>query len=102
VAALVGRHAVVGIQLVEGPFGVADEVALELGVGVGELGGQATVVVAVAGVQVPAEAAGDLINWPLAELVPAEGSRGLQMLKQLPVAGDGLAGRIWRSGWAWV
>jgi hypothetical protein len=102
VAALVGGDPVVGIQPVEGVFGVADRVALEVGVGVAELGGEAAVVVAVAGVQVAAEAAGDLVERPVAELMPAEGGRGLQMLPQLAVADDGLAGRVWSWGWAWV
>jgi hypothetical protein len=101
-AALVGRHAVVGIQPVEGAFGVPDRVPLKLGVGVGELGGQAGEVVAVAGVQVTAEAAGDLVDRPVAELMAADGGRGLQVLQQLAVAGDGLAVRVWRSGWARV
>jgi hypothetical protein len=57
---------------------------------------------AVAGVQVAVEAAGDLVEGPVAELVAAEGSWGLQVLQQLPVAGDGLAGRVWRLGWARV
>jgi hypothetical protein len=38
-AALVGRHTELGIQPVEGAFGVPDWVALKVGVGVGELGG---------------------------------------------------------------
>ena len=97
---LVGRHAVVGVEPVEGLFGVADRVAPEAGVGVGELVGQAGVVVAVAGVQVAAEAAGDLVEGPVGELMAAEGSRGLQVLQQLPVTGDGLAVRVWRLGWA--
>jgi hypothetical protein len=101
-AALVGGDPELGIEPVEGAFGVADRVAVEVGVGVGELGGQAGVVVAVAGVQVAAEAAGDLVLWPVAELGASEGGRGLQVLQQLPVAGDGLAGRVWRSGWARV
>jgi hypothetical protein len=101
-AALVGRHPVVRIQPVKGAFRVADWVAMELGVGVGELGGQAGVVVAVAGVQVAAEATSDLIDRPVAELVAADGGRGLQVLQQLAVAGDGLAVRVWRSGWAGV
>jgi hypothetical protein len=46
----------------------------------GELVGQAGVVVAVAGVQVAAEAACDLVEGPVAELMAAEGSRGLQVL----------------------
>jgi hypothetical protein len=71
-------------------------------VGVRELGRQAGVVVAVAGVQVAAEAAGDLVDRPVAELVAADGGRGLQVLQQLPVAGDGLAVRVWWAGWAWV
>jgi hypothetical protein len=49
VAALVSGHSVVGILPVEGAFGVPDRVALEVRVGVAELGGQAAVVVAVAG-----------------------------------------------------
>jgi hypothetical protein len=55
-------------------------------------------VVAVAGVQVAAEAAGDLVEGPVAELMTAERGRGLQMLQQLPVAGDSMAVRVWRSG----
>jgi hypothetical protein len=102
VVVLVGRDAVVGVELVEGAFAVADEVPGAFGVGVSELGGQAGVVVAVAGVQVAAEAAGDLVNRPVAELMTAEGSRGLQVLQQLAVAGDGVAGRVWRSGWVGV
>jgi hypothetical protein len=54
-------------------------------VGVGELGGQAGVVVAVAGVKVAAEPVGDVVGWPVAELVAAEGGRGLQVRKQPPV-----------------
>jgi hypothetical protein len=50
VAALVSGHSVVGIQPVEGAFGIADLVALEVGVGVAELGGRA--------------AAGDLVRRP--------------------------------------
>jgi hypothetical protein len=101
-AALVGRDAVVRVEPVEGAFGVADGVALEVGVGVGELGGQADVVVAVAGVQVAAEAAGDLVEGPVGELMTADGGRGLQVLQQLPVAGDSPAVRVWWSGWARV
>jgi hypothetical protein len=102
VAALVGRDTVVGVQPVEGPFAVADRAALELGVGVGELAGQAGMVVAVAGVQVAAEAAGDLVEEPVAELMTAEGRWGLQVLQKLPVAGDGMAVRVWRSAWVGV
>jgi hypothetical protein len=101
-AALIGGHAVVGVEPVEGPFGVADGVAREVGVGVGELVGQAGVVVAVAGVQVATEAAGDLVEGPAGELMPADGGRGLQVLQQLAVAGDGLAVRVWWPGWARV
>jgi hypothetical protein len=100
-AVLVGRDAVVGIQPVEGAFGVPDGFPLEVEVGVGEFGSQAGVVMTVAGVQVAAEAACDLVNGPLSELMAAEGSRGLQVL-QLPVAVDGMAGTVWRSGWARV
>jgi ABC-type sugar transport system ATPase subunit len=48
----VGGHAEGGVEPVEGLLGVADAVALEVGVGVAELVGQAGVVVAVADVQV--------------------------------------------------
>jgi hypothetical protein len=65
-------------------------------VGVAELVGQAGVVVAVAGVQVAAEAAGDLVDGPVAELMTAEGSRGLQMRQQLhPAVGDVAVGVWW-------
>jgi hypothetical protein len=60
------------------------------------------VVVAVAGIQVAAEAAGDLVDRPVAELMAAEGSRGLQVLQQLPVASDGVAVHGWWSGWGGV
>ena len=100
-AALVGRDAIVGIQLVEGAFALADGISGELGVGVGELGGQAGVV-AVAGGQVAAEAVGDLVLGPVAELMTAEGGRGLQVLQQLLVAGDGVAGGVWWAGWVGV
>ena len=83
---LVGGDAVVGVEPVEGLLGVADGVALELGVGVVELVGEAGVVVAVAGVQVAAEAVGDLVEGPVAELVTAAGGRGLQVVQQLGVA----------------
>jgi hypothetical protein len=100
VAALVGRDAVVGVEPVEGPLPLADRVAGELGVGVGELVGQAGVVVAVAGLEVAAEAAGDLVGRPLAELMPADGGRGLQVGQQLGVAvghGPVLVGPV--QGW---
>ena len=64
-----------GVEPVEGLLGVADGVPL--GVGVGEHMGQAGVVVAVAGVQVAAEGVGDLVDWPVAELVAAPGGWGL-------------------------
>jgi hypothetical protein len=102
VAVLVGGDAVVGVEPVEGAFGVVDQVPLEVGMGVAELVGEAGVVVAVAGVQVAAEATGDLIEGPVAELVAAPGGCGLQVFQQLAVAGDGLAGWVWRSGWARV
>jgi hypothetical protein len=98
VAALVGGDAVVGVEPVEGLLGAADGVALEVGVGVTELVGQASVVVAVAGVKVAAEAAGDLVNRPVAELVTAEGGRGLQVLQQLPPVVEAMAVGIWWSG----
>ena len=102
VAALVGGDAVSGVEAVESLFAVADSVALDIGVRVVEHVGQAGVVVAVAGVQVAAEATGDLIEGPVAELVAAPGGCGLQVFQQLAVAGDGLAGWVWRSGWARV
>jgi hypothetical protein len=76
-AALVGRHPVVGIQPVKGPLPLADGIPGELGVGVGELVGEASVVMAVAGVQVAAEAAGDLVDGPLLEPSSRSRSRGL-------------------------
>jgi hypothetical protein len=93
-AALVGRHAEVRIQPVKGAFAVTDRVALEAGVDVGELGGQAGVVVAVPGIQVATEATGDLVGRPVAELMAAEGRRGLQVRQQLAVASDGLAVKV--------
>jgi hypothetical protein len=56
------------------------------------------VVVAVAGVQVAAEAAGDLIDGPVAELMPAEGGWGLQVLEQLHAVVGGLAVEVWPLG----
>ena len=47
--------------------------------GVGELVGQVGVVVAVAGDQVAADAAGDLVDWPVGELVAALGGWGLEV-----------------------
>jgi hypothetical protein len=101
-AALIGGDAEGGVEPVKGLLGVADGVALEVGVGVGELVGEAGVVVAVAGVRVAAEAVGDLVDGPVAELVAAEGSRGLQVRQQLhPAAGDVAVGG-WRPGWGGV
>jgi hypothetical protein len=74
---LVGGHAELGVEPVEGLLGVADGVALGIGVEVVEHVGEAGVVVAVAGVKVAAEAVGDLVLWPVAELVAAPGGRGL-------------------------
>jgi hypothetical protein len=60
------------------------------------------VVVAVAGVQVAAEAVGDLVDGPVTELMTAGGSRGLQVLQQFhPAVGDMSVGG-WRPGWAGV
>jgi hypothetical protein len=60
------------------------------------------VVVAVAGVQVAAEAVGDLVGRPLLELVAAEGGRGLQVRQQLTAIFEGFAvlvlADLWRSG----
>jgi len=78
VAALVGRDAVVGIQPVEGALGLADSPGTGW-VGVGELVGQVGVVVAVAGDQVAADAAGDLVDRPVGELVAALGGWGLEV-----------------------
>jgi hypothetical protein len=66
---------------------------------VGELVGQAGVVVAVAGIQVAAEAVGDLVDGPVAELVAAPGGRGLQVVQQLGVALEGVAVQLsrWRN-----
>jgi hypothetical protein len=85
---LVGGHPVVGVEPVEGLLGVADRIPLEVGMGVAELVGEAGVVVAVAGVQVAAEAVGDLVEGPVAELMTAEGGRGLQVLQQLRPPGE--------------
>jgi hypothetical protein len=63
VAALVGRDAELRVEPVEGLLSVADGVALEVGVGVVELVGQAGVVVTVPSLQVAAEAVGDLVDW---------------------------------------
>jgi hypothetical protein len=75
-------------------------------VGVAELVGEAGVVVAVAGLEVAAEAAGDLVDGPVAELVAAEGGRGLQMRQQLRAVVLRVAvlllGRGWRPGWGGV
>ena len=103
-AALIGGHAELGVEPVEGLLGVADGVPL--GVGVVEHVGQAGVVVAVAGGQVAPEAACDLVDRPVAELVTAEGGWGLQVLQQLCSALFGvrvllLAG-VWRPGWGGV
>jgi hypothetical protein len=106
VAALVGGHAELGIQPVEGLLGVADGVPLGVGVEVVEHVGQACVVVAVAGGQVAAEAACDLVDGPVAELMTAEGGWGLQVLQQLCSALYGvgvlLLVGVWRPGWGGV
>jgi hypothetical protein len=106
VAVLVGGHAELGVEPVEGLLGVADGVPLGVGVEVVEHVGQAGVVVAVAGGQVAAEAVGDLVDWPVAELVTAEGGWGLQVLQQLCSALYGVAvlllAGVWRPGWGGV
>jgi hypothetical protein len=107
VVALVGRDAELGVEPVEGLLSVADVVPLELRVGVVELVGQTGVVVTVAGLQVAAEAACDLVDRPLPELVAAEGGRGLQVRQQLGVAVGhvtiqvGLV-EVWQVGWGGV
>ena len=55
----VSGHPELGVEPVKGLLGVADGVPLEIGMAVAELIGEAGVVVAVAGVQVAAEAVGD-------------------------------------------
>jgi H2-forming N5,N10-methylenetetrahydromethanopterin dehydrogenase-like enzyme len=59
--------------------------------------------VAVAGVQVTAEAVGNLVEGPVAELVAPPGSRGLQVFQQLVSAVPGVAvllvAGVWRPGW---
>jgi hypothetical protein len=103
----VGGDAELGVEPVEDLFGVADRVALELGVSMSELVGEAGVVVVVAGVQVAAEAVGDLVGRPLLELVAAGGGWGLQVLKQLLVTRLELAVlvgpvQVWPCGWGGV
>jgi hypothetical protein len=104
---LVGGDAELGVEPVEGLLALVYGIALELGVGVVEHVTQAGVVVAVAGVQVAAEAVGELLDGPVAELVAAEGGRGLQMGKQFLVAvadGTVLVGpvELWRLDSGWV
>src|SRR4029453_18181963 len=80
--ALVGGDAVAGIQLVEGLLGVVFGVgASDGGVGVGErLVGRAGVVLAVAGLQVTAEAAGAGPGGPVLEFVAVLRPRGCRGL----------------------
>jgi hypothetical protein len=87
----VGGDAEVGVEPVEGLLGVADGVALEVRVGVAELVGEAVVVVAVAGGQATAEAVGDLVDRPVAELMAAPGGRGLQVVQQFGATLEGVA-----------
>jgi hypothetical protein len=74
--------------------------------GVAEHMGQAGVVVAVAGGQVTAEAVGDLVDGPVAELVATPGGGGLQVFQQLVSAVPGVAvllvAGVWRPGWGGV
>jgi hypothetical protein len=106
VAALVGGHAELGVEPVEGLLSSAGGVPLDPRVDVVELVGEAGVVVAVAGVKVAAEAVGDLVGWTVAELVAAPGGRGLKVLQQLAVILAGvvvlLLARVWRPGWGGV
>jgi hypothetical protein len=60
------------------------------------------VVVAVAGVQVAAEAAGDLILGPVAELVAAVSGWGLQVGQELLAVVVKVAQGAWRPGWGGV
>jgi hypothetical protein len=101
-ASLVGRDAVVRVEPVEGLFGVADGVPGEVGVGVAELGGQAGVVVAVAGVKVAAEAASDLVDGPVGELMTAEVGRGLQVLQDFLSVVEKVAVGVWWPGWGGI
>jgi hypothetical protein len=59
-----------------------------------------------AGGQVTAEAAGDLVDGPVAELMAAPGGRGLQVLQQLGATLEGVAvlllAGVWRPGWGGV
>ena len=61
---------------------------------------------AVAGVQVAAEAVGDLVDGPVAELVAAPGGWGLEVVQQLVAAVLGVAvllvAGVWRLGWGGV
>ena len=78
---VVGRDPVAGVESVEGLLGLALWVgAVDIGVAVAELVGEVGVVVAVAGVQVGAETAGDLVGWPVLELMSAQAGRGLEVL----------------------
>jgi hypothetical protein len=64
------------------------------------------VVVAVTGVHVATEAVGDLVDWPVAELVAAPSGWGLQVFQQLVSAVQGVAvlllAGVWRPGWGGV
>jgi hypothetical protein len=109
-AALIGGDPAVGIEPVEGLLALADGVPLEVGMGVGELVGEADVVVAVAGAKVAAEAVGDLVDGPVAELVPPQAagvcrcasssprSSRVSRCWSWPVSG-GLVGAGSRVGW---
>ena len=103
---LVGGDAEFGVESVECLLAVTESVPLEAGVGVGELASQAGVVMAVAGVKVAAEAVGDLVDGPVAELVAAPGGRGLQVRQQLRTVVLGVAVLLvvggWRPGWGGV
>jgi hypothetical protein len=76
----VGGDAVLRVELVEGLFGVALGIGpVDVGVAVVELVVEAGVVVAVAGLEVAAEAAGDLVGRPVLEFVAALGGWGLEV-----------------------
>jgi hypothetical protein len=106
VAALVGGDTELRVEPVEGLLGVADGVPLEIGMAVAEFVGEVGVVVAVAGAQVAAEAVGDLVDGPVAELVAAPCGRGLQVRQQLRAVVLGVAVLLlvggWRPGWGGV
>jgi hypothetical protein len=88
---LVGGDPELGIEPLEGLLALTDQVAVKLGVAVADLVWQAGVVVTVAGIQIAAEAAGDVVGRPVAELMAAPSGWGLEMRQQLLMAVADLA-----------